>query len=95
LGYNSKYGPSYVYYLAKESHAIITDFRHSEGDKIRIGGTIGDYRLDMTMDLGVGSDMLADTGIFRGSDLIAIVQDVDLTNLDLGQVFTSFAGHGG
>lgn len=100
LGYNSTIGSSYVYYLATNSHAVITDFQHSEGDKIRIGGTIGDYRLDRpdtTIYGEYGSSMLPDTGIFRGSDLIAIVQDVDLTNpnLDLGQVFTSFAGHGG
>lgn len=70
LGYTGSY--TEVKYLGS-GYAIITDFRSTEGDKIRIGGSRSDYSLDKSQNLA-GSDA-ADTAIYRSGDLIAVVQD--------------------
>jgi Ca2+-binding RTX toxin-like protein len=59
-----------AYYLGA-GHATIFDFNRFEGDKIRIHGNVSDYVIVNTLDLnGNGS---IDTGIYRNSDLIAIL----------------------
>ena len=55
------------------SYATITDFQQSQGDKIQINGSIGDYRIVKSQNFGGKSAL--DTAIYRGNDLIAIVQD--------------------
>lgn len=59
--------------IISNSYALITDFSAAEADKIQVYGEISDYRLE-TSSLGVGTAGL-DTAIYKGSDLIAIVQD--------------------
>ncbi|MBD1903624.1 hypothetical protein NDI44_27525 [Trichocoleus sp. DQ-A3] len=63
--------------------ATITDFKSSEGDKIRINGSIFDssYTLTKTQNFSGGSAL--DTLIHKNGNLIAVVQDT--TN-----VFASF-----
>lgn len=65
------------------SYATITDFSAAEGDKIQVYGNFSDYRLE-TGSLGVGSARL-DTAIYRGNDLIAILQDT--TNVSIARDF--------
>jgi len=77
LGYNWKSGSVDINYLGS-GYALITDFNASEGDKLRIGGGTGDYRLVKDQDLIANSSV--ETGIYRNGDMIAIVQgttDVD------------------
>lgn len=70
LGYNGSY--TNIDYLGS-GYAIITDFKWSEGDKIRVGGSISDYTLQKTSNFSGGAAL--DTLIYRNSDLIAVVQD--------------------
>ncbi|MBX9253883.1 calcium-binding protein [Desmonostoc muscorum CCALA 125] len=70
LGYNGSY--TTIDYSGS-GYAIITDFKWSEGDKIRIGGSISDYTLQKTSNFS-GSAAL-DTLIYRYGNLIAVVQD--------------------
>lgn len=69
LGYNGSWTD--IAYLGN-GYATITDFDRAEGDKIRLGGGIGDYTLEFTNFSGSSA---LDTLIKRGSDLIAVVQD--------------------
>ena len=60
-----------AYYLGS-GHALIADFNRFEGDKIQIHGPISDYVLVDSLDMtGNGT---RDTGIYKNSDLIAIVE---------------------
>lgn len=54
-------------------YATITDFKWNEGDKIQVKGSYTDYTLSKTSNFG-GSSAL-DTAIYKGNDLIAVVQD--------------------
>lgn len=55
--------------------AILEDFSAAQVDKIRVGGSISDYRLDTTQSVsGIGGNAI-DTRIFRNNELIAVVQD--------------------
>ncbi|MBD3881600.1 hypothetical protein IFO70_07520 [Phormidium tenue FACHB-886] len=56
----------------------------AEGDKIRVYGEASDYRLETGLLRGNFSAI--DTAIYKGSDLIAIVQD---TNVALSRDFVS------
>jgi Ca2+-binding RTX toxin-like protein len=56
-----------------DGFATLLDFKWWEGDKIQVVGSISDYRLDMTQNFS-GNPAL-DTAIYRGNDLIAVVQD--------------------
>jgi Ca2+-binding RTX toxin-like protein len=56
-----------------DGFATILDFKWWEGDTIKVAGSISDYRLDMTKNFS-GNPAL-DTAIYRGNDLIAVVQD--------------------
>lgn len=71
LGYNGR-SNTYIDYFG-EGYALITDFNHWDGDRVRIGGTFEDYTLDYSANLG-GLDAL-DTAIYRYGDLIAVLQD--------------------
>lgn len=66
---NSQYGD----YYAGDSYAIVSDFFASEGDKLAMAGSPSDYALINTANF-VGTATL-DTAIYRGNDLIGIVQD--------------------
>lgn len=56
-----------------DGFATILDFKWWEGDTIQVAGGIGDYRLDITRNFS--GDSAFDTAIYRGNDLIAVVQD--------------------
>jgi Ca2+-binding RTX toxin-like protein len=71
LGYNSSFGAE-IHYLGA-GYATITDFNRWDGDRIRIGGSSSNYRLENPYNYGNPS--VQDTTIYLGSDLIAIVQD--------------------
>jgi serralysin len=51
----------------------ITDFSHSQGDKIIVPGSLSDYSLDQTQNLSGGSAL--DTAIYYNYNLIGILQD--------------------
>ncbi|RCJ14910.1 hypothetical protein A6S26_09640 [Nostoc sp. ATCC 43529] len=55
------------------SFATIVDFDFSQGDKIRVNGSVSGYTLNKNINLSGGSAL--DTQIFRNGDLIAVVQD--------------------
>jgi len=55
------------------SFATIVDFDFSQGDKIRVNGSVSGYTLNKNINVSGGSAL--DTQIFRNGDLIAIVQD--------------------
>lgn len=75
LGYNGSF--TTIDYLGS-GYAIITDFKQSESDKIRIGGNLSEYTLQKTSNFS-GTSAL-DTLIYRSSDLIAVVQDTTEVN---------------
>jgi Ca2+-binding RTX toxin-like protein len=54
-------------------YAVIADFNYLEKDKIKVGGSIGDYTIE-AVNFGVGTSAL-DTLIKRYGDVIAVVQD--------------------
>ena len=54
-------------------YATITDFKWNEGDKIQVKGSYADYTLDKSYNFS-GTTAL-DTAIYKGNDLIAVVQD--------------------
>jgi Ca2+-binding RTX toxin-like protein len=60
------------FYLG-DGFATILDFKWWEGDTIQVVGSTSDYRLDATQNFSGTSDL--DTAIYRGNDLIAVVQD--------------------
>lgn len=61
-----------AFYLGGRGHALITDLKRLEGDKIQIKGSLSDYVLNDLSDMtGNGT---RDTGIFQNGDLIAIVE---------------------
>lgn len=70
LGYTGSY--TEINYRGS-GYAILTDFKFQDGDKIRIGGGIGDYTLRKDQNL-VGTDAV-DTAIYYSGDLVAVVQD--------------------
>ncbi|WP_392480426.1 calcium-binding protein [Nostoc sp. C110] len=70
LGFNGSFSTN-IDYLGS-GYALITDFQRSEGDKIRIGGSINSYSLTKTNFSGAAA---LDTLIYRNGDLIAVVQD--------------------
>jgi len=73
-----------VYYL-ENGYATITDFSLDQTDKIQIKGPIQDgYSLGLG---NWGGSNAEDTGIFYKGDLIAVVQDQNITNLNPNQVF--------
>ncbi|MBD1997346.1 hypothetical protein H6F88_00235 [Oculatella sp. FACHB-28] len=69
--------PSFTFF--EGTYSVITDFNYMEGDKIRVGLNIDDYTFDKSRDYGIGDANLHDTAIFKGTNLIAVVQD----NVDL------------
>lgn len=71
----SDFGGSYQ----GSGHAIITDFRDYEGDKIQLLKN-GNYQLKVE-DKHIGSATKDDTTIYYKGDIIAYVQDVQLTSL--------------
>ncbi|MBW4673742.1 MAG: hypothetical protein KME52_06885 [Desmonostoc geniculatum HA4340-LM1] len=79
LGYNGSF--TEIQYLGS-GYAIITDFKHLENDKIRVGGSSSNYRLQTIYLVG---NSAADTGIYYGSDLIGVVQDT--TNVSIARDF--------
>ncbi len=56
-------------------HAIIRDFIYQEGDKIQMKGSLNDYQWVESFSPGIGSSAVMDTSIYKGGDLVAIVQD--------------------
>lgn len=78
LGYNGSF--TSIDYLGS-GYAIITDFKQSESDKIRVGGNLSEYTLQKTSNFS-GTSAL-DTLIYRGSDLIAVAQDTTDVNKSL------------
>ncbi|MBD2540188.1 calcium-binding protein [Coleofasciculus sp. FACHB-SPT36] len=75
---------SSVSYLGT-GYATITDFKWNEGDKIQVKGSYTDYTLSKSYDFG-GTTAL-DTAIYKGNDLIAVVQDT--TNVYASADFVS------
>ncbi|GAB4137548.1 MAG: hypothetical protein Fur0046_11680 [Cyanobacteria bacterium J069] len=75
------------YYLNNvgDSFASITDFSAFQLDKFQVKGALSDYRLDKTQNREGGA--AADTLIFRGNDLIAVVRDT--TNVFVGRDFVA------
>ena len=73
LGVNSQ-----INYLGS-GYAVITDFIWQEGDKIKVGGSIGDYTTT-SGNFGVGTSAF-DTAIYRSGDLMAIVEDKSGTDV--------------
>lgn len=61
-----------AYYLG-DGYATIVDFTWSEGDKIKVFGSIEDYSLDQSYNWT--GDSALDTAIYYKGDLIGIVQD--------------------
>lgn len=61
-----------VFYLG-QGYATITDFKWWENDKIQISGSLSNYTLEKRFDFKGGSAL--DTAIYRGNDLIAVIQD--------------------
>jgi Ca2+-binding RTX toxin-like protein len=55
-------------------YAVITDYVWQD-DRIQMKGSIGDYQWVETFFSGVGSSSVLDTAIYKGGDLIAVVQD--------------------
>lgn len=60
------------YYLGA-GYAVIADFDWQEADYIAVGSDISQYTLDKRYNLLGGSAL--DTAIYKGNDLIAVVQD--------------------
>lgn len=90
LGYNGSY--TTIDYLGS-GYAVITDFNSSEGDKIRLGGSISNYTFDAQQNQ-YGSAAL-DTLIYYNSDLIGIAADNTSlnTNLSISTDFSLVGGH--
>jgi hypothetical protein len=62
--------------------ATLQDFNSGEGDRILVGGnSVLEYSLDKTQSVGGIGGSAIDTQIFRGLELIAVVQDT--TNVSL------------
>jgi Ca2+-binding RTX toxin-like protein len=68
-------GGAAVYYQGA-GNALITDFSIADGDKIQLQGTAAQYNLQL-QNLA-GNSSVQDTAIYRGSDLIGVVQDVNV-----------------
>ena len=62
----------------------ITDFSHSQGDKIMVLGSLSSY-LDQTQNLSGGSAL--DTAIYVGGFLVGIVQDTTQVSLSSDFIF--------
>ncbi|MBD2463034.1 calcium-binding protein [Oscillatoria sp. FACHB-1407] len=65
-----------TYYTGDGSYgyAVITDFSAWEGDKLQVNGSVYDYWMDKNWNYGVGTTA-TDTAIYKGYELVAIVQD--------------------
>lgn len=61
-------------------YATIADFDRSERDQIQVGSATKDYRL---INRNLIGEAKADTAIYQGQDLIAIVQDTRIARRDL------------
>lgn len=55
-------------------YALLTDFNSTENDKIQLRGIRSDYSIEGGY-FGVGDANIRDTLIYRGNDLIGVVQD--------------------
>jgi Ca2+-binding RTX toxin-like protein len=73
-------GEDFVYYYDPENSefATIVDFSREEGDKIQVFGSILDYSLEASASGG--------TQISRNGNLIAVVENVAITDFDLQPV---------
>lgn len=60
-------------YYSKAGYAIVADFFASQGDKLVVAGNPSDYTLVNTTNF-VGTASL-DTAIYKGNELIGIIQD--------------------
>lgn len=58
-----------------DGYAIIRDFSYQQDDKIQMKGVQTDYQWVESFSPGIGSSSVKDTSIYKGGDLIAIVQD--------------------
>ncbi|OUL29760.1 hypothetical protein BV378_05065 [Nostoc sp. RF31YmG] len=56
-----------------DGYAVITDFQWWEGDKIQVSSDISNYSINQNVNY-IGTSA-ADTAIYQGNDLIAILQD--------------------
>lgn len=75
LGFNFGFGAIGYSDFGVLDFATIEDFNASEGDKLRVGGdSLSEYSLVKQSFGGIGTGA-SDTQIFRGSELIAVVQD--------------------
>ena len=74
LGFNFGFGAISYSDFGSLDFATIEDFDASEGDKLRVGGNSSEYNLVKQSFGGIGTGAL-DTQIFRGNELIAVVQD--------------------
>lgn len=66
-------GPITLTYYLGDSYAVIADFNASEGDKIQLAGSMGDYSFRST---NVPGASFQNVGIFKDDDLIAAVNNV-------------------
>lgn len=75
LGFNFGFGAIGYSDFGSLDFATITDFSAGQGDKFRVGGnSLSEYSLVKQSFGGIGSAAI-DTQIFRGNELIAVVQD--------------------
>jgi Ca2+-binding RTX toxin-like protein len=75
-----------VYYLGN-GYATITDFNITQADTIQINGNFANgYALQLGNWVGTATQ---DTGILFNNNIIGIIQDQNITNLNLNQVFIS------
>ncbi|MBW4612607.1 MAG: calcium-binding protein [Desmonostoc vinosum HA7617-LM4] len=75
LGFNFGFGAIGYSDFGSLDFATITDFSAAQGDKFRVGGNaLSEYSLVKQSFGGIGSGAV-DTQIFRGNELIAVVQD--------------------
>lgn len=66
-------------------YTTITDFSHTQGDKIIVHGSLSDYSLDQTQNLSGGSAL--DTAIYYNYNLIGILQDTTQVSLSSDFIF--------
>lgn len=75
LGVRGRRGAHYL----GSGFAIIQDFSRAQGDKIQVNGLANNYTIDISQNRWGGSN--PDAAIFRGRDLLAIVQDTTAVGL--------------
>lgn len=86
LGYNGSF--TSIGYLGN-GYAKITDFNPQEGDKIRLGGSIGSYNLSTYRAGGVTSTLIK-----YGGDIVGVVENVTGLDLNNSSYFSFEGGHG-